>query len=394
MSSKPGMSLTCCESNQNEVVRFCFLKCKLKKANRLSKLLRPESTVWFMRKNANEPMMFKGSNSRRYFIRATTKAATRVAMKINICSGYSLDSPKGNTVTAKRIERLLRKAGYDATAMHTDSPPRADVQICLHAFKTAAASISFAEQCPDGRLFVFLTGTDLHGGVEQRPELANRVLDLAERLIVAQPACLSDLPSQWRSKTTVIYPSIELPDLPSVETPQVPLFTNVGHLREVKNPHLMYRALRTIPDPCCAVSLGVALERVEGQQALIHQRQDARYLWKSDFDRPTALAWMKRSIATINSSFSEGGANSVLEAIQLGVPVLASSIAGNRGFLGDDYGGYFDSDDADGLAKLMSRCLNDDAFIDSLKQQQAARQPLFATDSEIDAWNRLIDNRA
>ena len=335
-------------------------------------------------------MMFTGSDSDQYFIRATTKAATRVAMKINICTGYSLDSPKGNTVTAKRIEHLLREAGHDVTAMHTDSPPPADVQICLHAFKTAAASISFGEQCPDGRLFVFLTGTDLHGGVEQRPELANRVLDLAERLIVAQPACLSDIPNQWRSKTTVIYPSIELPDLLTVETPQVPLFTNVGHLREVKNPHLMYRALQTIPDSCRAVSLGVALERVEGQQALLHQRKDERYRWRDDCDRPKALAWMKNSVATINSSFSEGGANTVLEAIQLGVPVLASDVPGNRGFLGDDYDGYFASDDAVGLASLMRRCMTDRDFRNHLIEQIADRRPLFTSDSETKAWLKLL----
>ena len=197
-----------------------------------------------------------------------------MAMKINICTGYSLDSPKGNTITARRIERLLCSAGHDANAMQTDTPPPAEVQISLHAFKTAAASIAFKNQNPNGRLFVYLTGTDLHGGIEQRPDLANRVLELAERLIVAQPACLSDLPEQWRSKTTVIYPSIELPELPEVETSEVPLFTNVGHLREVKNPHLMYRALQTISDPCLAVSLGVALDRTDGQQALIHQRQD------------------------------------------------------------------------------------------------------------------------
>lgn len=331
-----------------------------------------------------------GSQRRSYFIRAITRAATRMGMKINICTGYSLDSPKGNTITARRIERLLRSAGHDATAMQTDTPPAADCQISLHAFKTAASSTAFKKQNPDGRLFVYLTGTDLHGGIDQRPDLANRVLGLAKRLIVAQPACLSDLPERWRSKTTVIYPSIELPDLQTIETPQVPLFTKVGHLREVKNPHLMYRALQMLTEPCRAVSLGVALDRADGQQALIHQRHDSRYLWKNDCDRPAALAWMKNSIATINSSFSEGGANSVLEAIQLGVPVLASDIAGNRGFLGDDYDGYFPSDDPDALAKLMGRCLSENTFVRQLKKQLGDRRPLFTSAQETESFRVLL----
>ena len=313
-----------------------------------------------------------------------------MAMKINICTGYSLDSPKGNTITAKRIERLLREAGHDATALHTDSPPSADVQIGLHAFKTAAASIAFREQCPNGRLLVFLTGTDLHGGIEQRPELANRVLELADRLIVAQPACLPDLPEKWRPKATVIYPSIDLPDLPTVEKPALPLFTNVGHLRQVKNPHLMFHSLQLIQDDCIAMSLGVELDRTEGQQALLHQRRDERYHWRDDCDRPKALAWMKNSVATINSSFSEGGANTVLEAIQLGVPVLASDVPGNRGFLGDDYQGCFGSDDAVELASLMRRCMIDQDFRNHLIEQLAGRRPLFTSDSETKAWLKLL----
>ncbi len=311
-------------------------------------------------------------------------------MKINVCTGYPLDSPKGNTITARRIERLLRHVGHDATAMHTDSPPAADVQISLHAFKTAAASIAFRQQCPGGRLLVYLTGTDLHGGIEQHPMLAGQVLASAERLVVAQPACLPDLPEKWRSKTVVIYPSIDLPDLPAVEKPALPLFTNVGHLRQVKNSHLMFDALQLIQDECVAMSLGVALDRTTGQQALLHQRQDGRYQWRDDCDRSTALAWMKHSIATINSSFSEGGANTVLEAIQLGVPVLASDIAGNRGFLGDDYAGYFESDSSDGLASLMLRCMSDNDFRSHLIQQLVVRRSLFTSQSETKSWLKRL----
>ena len=312
-------------------------------------------------------------------------------MKINICTGYPLDSPKGNSISARRIERLLLRAGYDAIAMHSDCPPSADVKISLQAFKTATASTEFKKLNPDGRLFVYLTGTDLHGGIEERPDLAEKVLGLAERLIVCQPACLPDLPERWRAKTTVIYPSIQLPELLSVEKPSVRLFTNVGHLRPVKNPHLMFRALRLMPDKCLAVSLGVALDRSDGQQALIHQQQDSRYRWLSDCDRAEALAWMKNSIATINSSFSEGGANSVLEAIHLGVPVLASNIAGNRGILGDGYGGYFQSNNADELAELMHRCLKDNGFLESLSQQISARRALFSTKSEMTSFINLLD---
>lgn len=311
-------------------------------------------------------------------------------MRINVCTGYPLDSPKGNTVTAERLRGLLRELGHDVNLLHTDTPPRADAQFALHAFKTAAATVHYAQQNEHGKIFVHLTGTDVHGGIDEHHELAERVFGVADRLVIAQSDSLPLVPDQWRPKAMVIHPSVELPPIPSVDVPAMPLFTNVGHLRPVKNPHLMFRALRTLSEPCIACSLGVALERTDGQQATLNAMHDSRYRWLSDCDRATALSWMRLSIATINSSWSEGGANTVLEAIQLGVPVLASDIAGNRGFLGDDYGGYFETDDHRRLARLMSRCLNEPDFRELLTQQIVARQPLFSRQNELEQLANLL----
>jgi glycosyltransferase involved in cell wall biosynthesis len=132
------------------------------------------------------------------------------------------------------------------------------------------------------------------------------------------------------------------------------------------------------------------LDRDDGQQALIHLRQDARYRWQDDCDRAEALAWMKNSVATINSSFSEGGANTVLEAIQLGVPVIASDIPGNRGFLGENYAGYFESDNSAALASLMGRCLNEPNFLKKLRHQIVDRRPTFTERNELAAFAKLL----
>ena len=102
---------------------------------------------------------------------------------------------------------------------------------------------------------------------------------------------------------------------------------------------------------------------------------------------------MKASLATINSSISEGGANAVLEAIQLRVPVLASDIPGNRGFLGDDYEGYFETGRADQLADLMRRCLEDADFVDRLKDQLDQQRPLFSIERESELLSDLVSGR-
>ena len=312
-------------------------------------------------------------------------------MKINVCTGYPLDSPRGNTITAFRIAQRLQLAGHQATAMHTDTPPNADAQISLHVLKTSAASAHFAKENPAGRLFIRFTGTDINGGFEQNPTLSEQTIRLAEKLIVTQSACLPQIPDRWRSKTVVIYPSVTMPDLGVIPAPGSPMFTCVGHLRPVKAPHLMHAAIQQMPQAdLIAASIGNAYDVTDGQQALLNARQDTRYRWHAGCDRKTALEWMSASLATINSSISEGGANAVLEAIQLNVPVLATKIPGNQGFLGDDYEGYFETGRPDQLAKLMERCLEDANFVERLKTQLGQRRPLFSIERESKELSKLV----
>ena len=231
----------------------------------------------------------------------------------------------------------------------------------------------------------------MNGGFEQNPELSEQTINLAQKLVVAHPACLPQIPDRWRSKTVVIYPSVTMPELGVIATPAAPLFTCIGHLRPVKAPHLMHSAIQRIPQACLvAASIGNAYDVTDGQQALLNARQDARYQWHAGFDRKTALEWMKASLATINSSLSEGGANTVIEAIQLRVPVLATDIPGNRGFLGDDYEGYFEPGRSDQLAELMSRCLEQADFVEHLKTQLDQRRHLFSTERESQQLSELL----
>jgi len=311
-------------------------------------------------------------------------------MKINVCTGYPLDSPRGNTTTAFRIVERLQMAGHQATAMHTDSPPAADAQISLHALKTAAASAHFAKH-RSGRLFIRLTGTDINGGFAKNPALSQQTIDLADKLVVTHPACLPQIPDRWLSKTVVIYPSVTMPELATISNPTSPLFTCIGHLRPVKAPHLIYAAIQKIPQAnLVAASIGNAYDVTDSQQALLNTRQDTRYHWHADCDRATALAWMKASLATINSSISEGGANTVMEAIQLRVPVLATDIPGNRGFLGDGYGGYFETSSSDQLADLMRRCVEDPSFVEQLKNHLDGQRPLFSIQRESQQLSTLV----
>jgi glycosyltransferase involved in cell wall biosynthesis len=86
----------------------------------------------------------------------------------------------------------------------------------------------------------------------------------------------------------------------------------------------------------------------------------------------------------------EGGAHVIIEAVVSGTPVLASRIDGNVGMLGEDYAGYFPWGDAPALAALLTRCREDAAFLDRIREQCHERAPLFAPAAETAAVRRLL----
>ena len=101
------------------------------------------------------------------------------------------------------------------------------------------------------------------------------------------------------------------------------------------------------------------------------------YRWLGGLPRAETRQCIKRAHVLVNSSIMEGGAHVILEAVQSGTPVLASSISGNVGMLGTGYAGYFEVGDAVGLAALVERCATEPAFLAHLQNQCAQRAELF-----------------
>jgi len=90
------------------------------------------------------------------------------------------------------------------------------------------------------------------------------------------------------------------------------------------------------------------------------------------------------------SSRMEGGAHVVSEAIALGIPLIASDIAGNRGLLGDGYPGYYPVADEAALAALLYRAETDAHFYASLKKHIEVRKSLISPEREQKSIQELI----
>jgi hypothetical protein len=70
--------------------------------------------------------------------------------------------------------------------------------------------------------------------------------------------------------------------------------------------------------------------------------------------------------------------------------MIASSITGNVGLLGENYAGYFSTGDTRELARLMARAESDSEFLAELKSQCARLAHLFSPERELATWKRLI----
>ncbi len=311
-------------------------------------------------------------------------------MKITIVTPAPAASRTGNRHTAQRWAAMLRAAGHKvalATQWHSGKP---DVLFALHARRSHASILRFREAHADGKLVVVLTGTDLYRDIGYDPD-AQQSLQLAQRLVVLQDEGLKALPRRLRAKTRVIYQSAQVKAKPAPPGKTFRVCV-LGHLREEKDPFRAALALKQIPktEKIELVHLGKAMSPAMAAQARALMAEEPRYRWLGGMPHWRALGWLARSQLMVMSSRIEGGANAIVEAACVGVPVLASAIPGNIGMLGAGYPGYYPPEDESALAKLLTKAMRYQAYYQSLKRGIAARRHLFRPQHEQASLVRLL----
>ncbi len=316
------------------------------------------------------------------------------AKKIVLVSPATAESNNGNWQTAYRWSRLVSghfdialQTGWSASTPVADGTDRPAALVALHARRSALSIRAWAQAFPEKPLIVVLTGTDLYRDIAHDAE-AQQSLRLATHLVVLQSEGLSALPATLHEKTQVIYQSASLLK-PVAKSTQTFTAVMVGHLRDEKDPlTFMQAAGQHFERGTHFVQIGDALDGTLGEAARACERQTPCFRWLGGLAHAATRQRIRRAHVLVNCSKMEGGAHVILEAITSATPVLASRISGNVGMLGDDYAGYFKLGDADALASLVRRCMNEPAFLSHLAAQCARRAPLFAPDEE----RRLVLN--
>jgi len=313
--------------------------------------------------------------------------------EVGIASPARAEANNGNWHTAARwAEHLQPLADVHILEQWDGRPLR--VLVALHARKSAPAVAAFRQRMPQGKIVLVMTGTDLYRDLPRGDAQALQSIALADRIVVLQARALAALPADARPKARVIEQSALAPGGPrSPRAAGGPVrFIAIGHLREEKDPLTLARAAaRLRAEPGIAIEhLGDALDARLAAEVAGVAHDCPGYRWLGGLPHPQALARLQAADALVHPSRMEGGANVVIEAVQCGVPVLASAIDGNVGLLGADYEGYFAPGDDAALAAMMRRFAGEPGFAATLARRCEAMRVRFEPAVEAGAVRALI----
>jgi putative glycosyltransferase (TIGR04348 family) len=331
-------------------------------------------------------------------------------MRIGIVTPAPPDSRSGNRITALRWAKILRRLGNRVSISQSYDDESYDLLVALHARRSHASIIKFRRQNPEAPIIAALTGTDLYRDL-QKNHLAQKSLEIANRIVVLQPKAIEELRPGLRNKARVIYQSVEDPPASTstigrptkitVNEPDLNIQPNgtfdvcvIAHLRAVKDPFRAAMASRLLTENSRVrvVQIGAAMTEAMLIRARNEMQVNQRYHWMGEQPRSRVRRILAKSHLCVLSSRIEGGANVLSEAIVASVPILASRIDGNVGILGKDYPGLFDVGDTEQLARLLARAENHQEYPAELRDRGEKLAPLFDPKREKQAWEDLISD--
>lgn len=187
--------------------------------------------------------------------------------------------------------------------------------------------------------------------------LSERMLLLSDAVIAVSPTLQKHL-SAIGVKSTLIRNGIAHPPVPREPSTSSPLIVAVGRITAQKNYRVLCDAARSL-DEGVEVQIIGGPDRTSELKKLEHfllEHQVDRVKFTGALPRETVLQRLEHASVFVNCSMHEGMSNSVLEAVQMGVPLVLSDIDANRDLGFEDHL-YFDPFDPHSLARTLADAL-------------------------------------
>lgn len=339
-------------------------------------------------------------------------------MRVALVTPVAFPSVRGNAVTVGRLLAGLRGRGVAAEVVDLSrvSPDAVaerlaglgpDLVHAFHAFRGAPAAVPFVRE-RDVPLVVTLTGTDVNIDLfhpERRPAIVAAVR-AARALVVfhetIRTKAVREVP-EVAGRVEIIPQSVVLADEPYPLGDLVPRrpgevrFLLPAGIRRVKNVLFPLAALAALAQryPIRFLVVGPVIEETEGTRLFAALKGVGWATYFGEIPHAQMGSLLDQVDVLVNSSLSEGGmANSVLEAMCRGKPVLAADIEGNRSVIEPEVDGLLFAT-AEEFARQAERLVRDPALrqrLGAAAREKVAR--LYPPERELDAhlalYRRLL----
>ncbi|XP_053276053.1 glycosyltransferase 1 domain-containing protein 1 isoform X1 [Pleuronectes platessa] len=332
-----------------------------------------------------------------------------------------LSPQTGNHTTAERIRSYIESAGHTCElrdAAEFQSPaevanlvsqnPPFEAALAIHLFKAARLLLDI--QVPFGVVF---GGTDINEDVKVKQKrvvmeqvllkarfavaFTDKLKEDAEMSLLSQGSKIYVQPQGIQTYVTDKFSWTEFLRSSGVSTEhadELRVFLLVCGLRRVKDPLYLVKVFSEWHcenplnvliiigpkiDPVFTVELEAVVQRTAG--VFLAQERSQQELH----------AAMKRCFAMVNSSISEGMSAAILEAMDLGVPVLARDIPGNSAVVQHEFTGLLYSSPKE-FVHQAQRLLSDD----ELRERVVHNGKLYVEEhhslkQERETYQRLVD---
>jgi L-malate glycosyltransferase len=292
-------------------------------------------------------------------------------MRISIIAPNYYPAENGNAVTVRRIERHLRLLGCEVQVLPVDRMSGEELLVAARAFSPQLLHAFHGYH--GGRMahalarelsipyLITLTGTDVYQALDDHRSFdTHAALRGAVRLVAfhayVKRRLAEHLPS-LEERTVVIAQGVEMPALQPAAEEKRESFTFLlpAGLRPVKNvlfPLQPLAVLQALHPEIRLLLVGPIIDTAYAAEVMetLEHYPFARYLGTVSHE---AMGELYRSAdVVLNSSLIEGGmANTVLEALAYGKPLLVTDIEGNRSVVKDCLTGFLYRDESEFLHK-------------------------------------------
>jgi glycosyltransferase involved in cell wall biosynthesis len=286
----------------------------------------------------------------------------------------------GNSVTAKRYFEILRGLGHEVSLAtnHEISSVNRHISVAFVLHATKCSNIIQRLKELEVPIVLILTGTDLYNDLSDLTIRAGKTclysLQAASAIIVLHENAINDLlkiARVPRKKIFVIYQSTENILKKKKEKKQKinHRILMVSHIRPEKDIETAIRGFNEFIIPLKGTSTSWEIDHYGGSTDIQYEKKAKEMLsinkgfnfcgirTKEEINK----LYMKYDLF-LHPSAVEGGSLVVREALEAGLPIIASNISCHKSLLGENYNGLYKQGSAKDLALKLKNFFFDEGF--------------------------------